>query len=185
MIDAALIGDEDPGFAGGSYVHRAEVPARHGGVERAVDGGAGARHRPHQALRHRAGRRREADLGAHRADHDRRGRQRAEDPARQHAVRRVGKGEFGTYFIGYRRSPRATEQMLENMFIGDPPGNYDRILDFSRAVTGSLFFVPSATFLETSQDADAGGCDASSCAGGGRPAPSPASPTTVHSASAA
>src|SRR5271155_3805957 len=57
-------------------------------------------------------------------------------------------GEFGTYFIGYRRSPRTIEQMLENMFIGRPPGNYDRILDFSRAVTGSLFFVPSATFLE-------------------------------------
>ena len=35
------------------------------------------------------------------------------------------------------------------MFIGRPPGNYDRLLDFSRAVTGNLFFVPSATFLET------------------------------------
>jgi porphyrinogen peroxidase len=60
----------------------------------------------------------------------------------------VGKGEFGTYFIGYARSPRRIEQMLENMFIGRPPGNYDRLLDFSRAVTGSLFFVPSATFLD-------------------------------------
>jgi len=59
-----------------------------------------------------------------------------------------GRGEFGTYFIGYSRSPRTIEQMLENMFIGRPPGNYDRLLDFSRAVTGSLFFVPSATFLE-------------------------------------
>ncbi len=38
--------------------------------------------------------------------------------------------------------------MIENMFIGRPPGNYDRLLDFSRAVTGNLFFVPSATFLE-------------------------------------
>lgn len=60
----------------------------------------------------------------------------------------VGKGEFGTYFIGYARSPRRIEQMLENMFIGRPPGNYDRLLDFSRAVTGTLFFVPSTTFLE-------------------------------------
>ncbi|MFZ1906677.1 MAG: Dyp-type peroxidase [Steroidobacteraceae bacterium] len=57
--------------------------------------------------------------------------------------------EFGTYFIGYSRSPRTTEQMLENMFIGRPPGNYDRLLDFSRAVTGSLLFAPSATFLES------------------------------------
>ncbi|MGA2374654.1 MAG: Dyp-type peroxidase [Candidatus Sulfotelmatobacter sp.] len=57
-------------------------------------------------------------------------------------------GEFGTYFIGYSRSPRTIEQMLDNMFIGRPPGNYDRLLDFSRAVTGCLFFVPSATFLD-------------------------------------
>jgi len=60
-----------------------------------------------------------------------------------------GHGEFGTYFIGYSRSPRTIEQMLENMFIGRPAGNYDRLLDFSRAVTGNLFFVPSATFLES------------------------------------
>jgi putative iron-dependent peroxidase len=61
---------------------------------------------------------------------------------------RPAQGEFGTYFIGYSRSPRTIEQMLENMFVGKPPGNYDRLLDFSRAVTGNLFFVPSATFLE-------------------------------------
>lgn len=60
----------------------------------------------------------------------------------------VGKGEFGTYFIGYSKSARRIEQMLENMFVGRPPGNYDRLLDFSRAVTGSLFFVPSANFLD-------------------------------------
>jgi porphyrinogen peroxidase len=47
--------------------------------------------------------------------------------------------------------------MIENMFIGRPPGNYDRILDFSRAVTGNLFFVPSATFLENvTEDQGAG-----------------------------
>jgi porphyrinogen peroxidase len=63
-----------------------------------------------------------------------------------------GQGEFGTYFIGYSRTPHTIEQMLENMFIGRPPGNYDRLLDFSRAVTGSLFFAPSATFLESLGD---------------------------------
>ena len=60
--------------------------------------------------------------------------------------------QFGTYFIAYSRSPRTTERMLENMFVGQPPGNYDRILDFSRAVTGSLLFAPSATFLENLGD---------------------------------
>jgi putative iron-dependent peroxidase len=48
----------------------------------------------------------------------------------------IGKGEFGTYYIGYSRSAAVTERMLRNMFIGDPPGNTDRILDFSTAVTG-------------------------------------------------
>src|SRR5580704_8480124 len=61
---------------------------------------------------------------------------------------RAAYGEFGTYFIGYSRSPRTIEQMLENMFVGRPAGNYDRLLDFSRAVTGNLFFVPSSTFLD-------------------------------------
>jgi putative iron-dependent peroxidase len=61
----------------------------------------------------------------------------------------VARGEFGTYFIGYARSPRTLERMLENMFVGDPPGNYDRLLDFSRALTGNLFFVPSLDLLES------------------------------------
>jgi putative iron-dependent peroxidase len=60
----------------------------------------------------------------------------------------VGDAQFGTYFIGYSSTPEVTEQMLANMFVGNPPGNYDRILDFSKAVTGSLFFVPSADFLD-------------------------------------
>jgi putative iron-dependent peroxidase len=61
---------------------------------------------------------------------------------------RVGAREFGTYFIGYARSPGVIEEMLRNMFIGKPAGNGDRILDFSTAVTGNLFFVPSADFLD-------------------------------------
>ena len=32
----------------------------------------------------------------------------------------VGKGEFGTYFCGYARSPHRIEQMLENVFVGKP-----------------------------------------------------------------
>jgi putative iron-dependent peroxidase len=60
----------------------------------------------------------------------------------------LGRGESGTYYIGYAATPGVTEQMLVNMFIGNPPGNYDRILDFSTAVTGSLYFAPSADFLD-------------------------------------
>ncbi|MBB5144095.1 Dyp-type peroxidase [Desulfovibrio intestinalis] len=58
------------------------------------------------------------------------------------------KGEFGTYFIGYAGKFSTTRKMLENMFIGEPIGNTDRLLDFSTAATGTLFFVPSADLLE-------------------------------------
>ena len=61
-------------------------------------------------------------------------------------------GEYGTYFIGYARSSQTIELMLTNMFVGRPPGNYDRLLDVSRAVTGSLFFVPSVPLLESLAD---------------------------------
>ncbi len=64
----------------------------------------------------------------------------------------VGRGEFGTYYAGYAATPSVTEQMLVNMFIGNPPGNHDRILDFSTAVTGCLFFAPSADFLDDLPD---------------------------------
>src|SRR5499427_7518324 len=90
-----------------------------------------------------------------------------------------GRGEFGTYFIGYSRSPRTIEQMLENMFVGRPPGNYDRLLDFSRAVTGSLFFAPSATFLENLGDVESPTASASPPAA----EPDRSSSVPVHDAS--
>src|ERR1700753_2713824 len=60
----------------------------------------------------------------------------------------LGKSEFGTYYIAYSRGPDVTERMLTNMFIGDPPGNTDRILDFSTAVTGGMYPPPRAHFLD-------------------------------------
>lgn len=75
----------------------------------------------------------------------------------------VGEGTFGTYFIAYSADVTTTETMLERMFIGDPPGATDRILDFSTALTGALFFVPSQDALD---DPDLLG-----------PPPTPASPT--------
>jgi putative iron-dependent peroxidase len=62
---------------------------------------------------------------------------------------RPGQGEFGTYFIGYARDLSVVERMIHNMFVGDPPGEYDRILDYSTVVTGTTFFVPSHDRLES------------------------------------
>jgi putative iron-dependent peroxidase len=64
-----------------------------------------------------------------------------------------GSGEFGTYFIGYSRRLWVIERMLQRMFIGDPPGLHDRLLDFSKPLTGTTFFAPSASLL-ASLDSD-------------------------------
>ena len=88
----------------------------------------------------------------------------------------VGRGEFGTYFIGYAATPSVIERMLDHMFIGDPPGNYDRILDFSTATTGCLFFVPTADFLDDPPPAPGLVADQTPPAGA---EPGPASSTTA------
>lgn len=62
---------------------------------------------------------------------------------------RPGQGEFGTYFIGYTGRLEVLERMLQRMFVGVPEGSYDRILDFSTATTGTTFFVPTASMLES------------------------------------
>jgi putative iron-dependent peroxidase len=148
ISDAALVGDEDPAFAAGSYVI----------VQKYLHDLAAWNALPTEAQERIIGRRKLSDIelddsvkptSAHSALTT-----IVEDGREIKILRdnmpfgRAAQGEFGTYFIGYSRSPATIEQMLENMFVGRPPGNYDRLLDFSRAVTGSLFFAPSATFLE-------------------------------------
>jgi putative iron-dependent peroxidase len=64
----------------------------------------------------------------------------------------VAAGEFGTYYIAYAATPDVPELMLRRMFLGDPYGTYDRILDFSTARTGSLFFAPTSDFLDDLPD---------------------------------
>ena len=148
VAEAALIGDEDATFAGGSYVI----------VQKYLHDMAGWNALSTEAQERIIGRTKLSDIelddsvkptSAHNA------LTTIEENGRQIQILRdnmpfgrAGSGEFGTYFIGYSRSPRTIEQLLDNMFIGRPPGTYARLLDFSRAVTGSLFFVPTATFLD-------------------------------------
>src|SRR5579862_3776935 len=145
---AAIVGDEDPAFAGGSYVI----------VQKYLHDMKAWNALPVEMQERIIGRRKLSDVELSDADkpafaHN--ALTNIEENGRQLQILRdnmpfgrPGHGEFGTYFIGYSRTPRITETMLENMFVGRPAGNYDRLLDFSRAVTGSLFFVPSATFLD-------------------------------------
>ena len=97
-------------------------------------------------------------------------------------------GEFGTYFIGYSRYLWVIERMLERMFIGDPPGLHDRLLDFSTALTGSTFFAPSSDLLESlgdDDDAPAAASAAGPAASGPiTPEPAPTAPNPSPSAPA-
>lgn len=61
---------------------------------------------------------------------------------------RVGSAEFGTFYIAYAKEAAVIEEMLDNMFLGKGEATHDRILDFSTALTGSLYFVPGADFLD-------------------------------------
>jgi porphyrinogen peroxidase len=147
-LDATLIGAEDAPFAGGSYVI----------VQKYLHDMDAWNALPTEAQERIIGRTKLADIeldDATKPTNAHNALTVIEENGQEIKIVRAnmpfghaGQSEFGTYFIGYAHSPRTIEQMLTNMFVGRPPGNYDRLLDFSRAVTGNLFFVPSATFLE-------------------------------------
>ncbi len=169
---AVVIGDEDAGFAGGSYVV----------VQKYLHDLTAWDALPVEEQERAVGRTKLSDLEL--ADDVKPANSHValntivDDDGTERAIARfnmpfgrVGAREFGTYFIGYARQPEVIERMLTNMFVGKPPGNHDRLLDFSTAVTGSLFFVPAAGFLDdppaTVADAAPPGASAEKDAPGG------------------
>ena len=180
--DAVFIGDEDPGFSGGSYVI----------VQKYLHNLDAWNKVSTEAQEKIIGRTKVADIelddsvkptSAHNA------LTVIEENGKEIKILRdnmpfgrPGHAEFGTYFIGYSRTPRTIEQMLENMFIGRPPGNYDRILDFSTAVTGNLFFIPTADFLDNvSPDQPTTAASSNTKQLAATAAPAEVSPTTPRS----
>lgn len=151
-LDATLIGEEDPDFAGGSYVI----------VQKYLHDLKKWNAIPVETQENVIGRHKLSDI--EQRDFDKKSYAHnvltnIDENGEQLQIVRdnmpfgtVGKSEFGTYFIGYACSPARTEQMLQNMFVGKPPGNYDRLLDVSTAITGSLFFIPTADFLDGAPD---------------------------------
>src|ERR1700734_3675364 len=146
--EAAIVGNEDSAFAGGSYVI----------VQKYLHDMKAWNALPVEMQERIIGRRKLSDIELKDADkpaYAHNALTSIEENGKELKILRdnmpfgrPGHGEFGTYFIGYSRTPRITETMLQNMFVGKPPGNYDRLLDYSRPATGSLFFVPSSTFLD-------------------------------------
>jgi putative iron-dependent peroxidase len=145
--EAVLVGDEDPEFAGGSYVM----------VQKYVHDLSAWNTLTVEQQEAAIGRTKLDNIEiAEKASNSHVALNTIEDPdGNELKILRdnmpfgsVAAGEFGTYYIAYAATPDVPEQMLRRMFLGDPYGNYDRILDFSTAQTGSLFFVPSADFLD-------------------------------------
>jgi porphyrinogen peroxidase len=182
--EAAIVGGEDPPFAGGSYVI----------VQKYLHDLKAWNALPVEAQERIIGRRKLSDVelsDAEKPPYAHNALTNIEENGRQAQILRdnmpfgrPGHGEFGTYFIGYSRRPRITEIMLENMFIGRPPGNYDRILDFSRPVTGSLYFVPTGTFLDNANAVPPNTTESLKISSAEAPSPVPVhSPTFAHDAS--
>jgi porphyrinogen peroxidase len=150
LPDAALIGEEDdPAFAGGSYVvvqkYLHDVAAWGGLATEEQEAIMGRTKLDNVEL---------DDDDAPRKSHKTLATITADDGSELAILRdnmpfgRPGAGEFGTYFIGYAGRLWVIERMLQRMFIGEPPSAYDRLLDFSTAVTGSTFFVPTLAMLD-------------------------------------
>jgi putative iron-dependent peroxidase len=152
VADAALVGEEDPAFAGGSYVM----------VQKYLHDMNGWNALSTEDQEKVIGRKKLSDIeldASVKPTCSHSSLTTIEENGKELKILRdnmpfgsAAQGEFGTYFIGYCRTPRTLEQMIENMFVGRPPGNYDRLLDYSRAVAGNLFFAPSATFLDSMGD---------------------------------
>jgi porphyrinogen peroxidase len=147
--EAAIVGAEDPAFSGGSYVI----------VQKYLHDMAAWNALPTETQENVIGRRKLSDVelsDAEKPSYAHNALTNIEQNGRQLQILRdnmpfgrPGHGEFGTYFIGYCRTPSTTELMIRNMFVGNPPGNYDRLLDVSHPITGTLFFVPTASFLDS------------------------------------
>jgi putative iron-dependent peroxidase len=151
-FDHVLIGDEDPSFAGGSYVmvqkYRHDLDAWNALKVEEQESVIGRTKLDNVEIKDKASNSHVALNTVDDPDGEELKILRDNMPFGS-----IKDGEFGTYYIAYAATPDVPELMLRRMFLGDPYGNYDRILDFSTAVTGSLFFVPTAKFLDDLPDA--------------------------------
>ena len=154
MAEATLIGDEDPAYAGGSYVvvqkYLHDLTAWNAMTTEEQEAVIGRRKADNVELDDTEPQKAHKTLTTITDEHG----EELEILRDNMPFGSPASGEFGTYFIGYSRRLWVIERMLKRMFIGDPPGLHDRILDVSTAVTGATFFVPPLHVLEALAEAD-------------------------------
>ena len=138
----AIIGAEDPEFINGSYAF----------AQKYVHDLDAWRALPTEVQEKYVGRRKYSDLELSDEEKDPRAHNIISQDNRdgeEHKIVRMnvvfanpGEGVRGTYFIGYARHWNVTRQMVTNMFTQD-----DRLLEYSTAEKGQLFFIPSKEIL--------------------------------------
>ncbi|WP_299080242.1 Dyp-type peroxidase [uncultured Paraglaciecola sp.] len=146
-FEVAIVGDQDPDFAGGSYIHvqryrhnmtkwqllpvsnQEDVIGRTktDNVEYASDKKAAFSHTKRTALKDEKGNSIEM--------------LRQSMPYGDMSVQ-------GLYFVSCANSPEPFTKMLKSMIFGDEEGNYDKLLDFTSAETGGAYFAPSTSFIK-------------------------------------
>lgn len=150
-FDVAIVGDGDPDFTGGSYIHIQRYKHDMAKWQRT-------------AVKHQ-----EDIIGRTKQDNV---EYASEDkPAFAHVKRsgiKDGQGKSieilrqsmpygdmsiqGLFFVSCASSPRPFTLMLKSMIFGDENGTYDKLLDFTEAETGAAFFAPSIEFIKGHAD---------------------------------
>jgi putative iron-dependent peroxidase len=146
-LDVAIVGDDDPDFVGGSYIHI-------------------------QRYRHNLAKwqvlpvsKQEGVIGRTKADnvefasedkqafaHIKRTSVKDEQGQSMEMLRQsMPYGDMtvqGLYFMSCAKSPKPFTRMLRSMIVGDENGVYDKLLDYTTAETGAAFFAPSINFIK-------------------------------------
>ncbi|MFT5674662.1 MAG: putative iron-dependent peroxidase [Paraglaciecola sp.] len=146
-IAVAIVGDDDPDFAGGSYIHiqryrhnmnkwhllpvaRQEAVfgrTKTDNIEFASDDKEAFAHTKRTSIKD--------------ANGDTLEMLRQSMPYGDMTVQ-------GLYFMSCAKSPRPFTLMLRSMIFGDENGVYDKLLDYTTPETGAAFFAPSINFIK-------------------------------------
>jgi len=148
--EVAVIGDEDSGFAGGSYIHlqryehdleawnRIKLEQQEDIIGRTKQNN----------IEYASA---EKPLFSHTKRTSLKDAQGRSIEILRHSMPYGDQTRRGLLFASYGRSPQPFTQMLESMIKGDGEGHTDHLLKYTRAVTGQAFFAPSVTFLKAQE----------------------------------
>ncbi|MAD15850.1 MAG: peroxidase [Alteromonadaceae bacterium] len=146
-LDVALVGELDPDFAGGSYIH----------VQRYRHNIAKWEQLSTYHQEYIMGRKKSDNSPLSEAFKSPRSHydctQITDNESRPMRILRQSMpyGDMhvqGLFFVSCARSPKPFEHMLRNMIMNDENGDYDLFLDYTSAETGAAFFAPSLTFIK-------------------------------------